>query len=637
MRLAATLVLALLTSTCLPAGEPKESTNSLGMKLVPIPAGEFVMGQGAAPPKTKAEWYDRDYDESPAHKVKITTPFLMAATEVTNAQYEKFDPKHATFRGKFGSTSADDEPVTHVSWDDAVKFCEWLSKQEGKPYRLPTEAEWEYACRAGTTTQFYTGTTLQPDQANFGLTPDGVKRDKAVRVGSYPANKFGLFDMIGNVAEWCHDWHGPYESGEQVDPVGRATGDARVVRGWSYLPVAHPRGAARYCRSSNRSGHLPDDANRVTGFRVVQGVMPKTTPLPAAPRPLNQTDVKQVVAKSGGAAPAGSYFVDFRKNKKLAPIPKDAWGPIFGQHNHFTAACVCPNGDVLACWYSTVSESGRECAQAAMRLRAGNDEWDPPSFFFATPDCNTHAPVLLRDGNRIYHFATQSLAGWDDAAEMMRYSDDSGATWSQPRIILTREDPLRMSQPCSAVVTKTGKIVLAVDGDFAHRDERLMVSSDKGKTWTVGTGDMRKAVGGKYAIHPCIFEKADGGIATFLRGPHPMPMLTTYDDGVTYAAADTPFPGIRSGQKSPALKLASGAVLLCTFDTKMQMGGGTIAALSLDDGKTWPHVRKVEGPGGYMSLCQTPNGVIYLIGSQSTAAAFNEAWLKEGGPFPAAK
>ena len=82
---------------------------------------------------------------------------------------------------------------------------------------------------------------------------------------------------------------------------------------------------------------------------------------------------------------------------------------------------------------------------------------------------------------------------------------------------------------------------------------------------------------------------------------------------------------------------ASGAVLLCTFDTKMQMGGGTIAALSLDDGKTWPHVRKVEGPGGYMSLCQTPNGVIYLIGSQSTAAAFNEAWLKEGGPFPAAK
>jgi formylglycine-generating enzyme len=621
-----------------PAGDPKadkenkEIVNSIGMKLLRIEPGEFVMGTGDAPPKTRTEWDTRDWDESPAHKVRISKPYYLGVTEVTNAQYDQFDPEHKKLRGKHGGTARDDEPVVHVSYQRAADFCAWLSKKEGQPYRLPTEAEWEYACRAGTSTPYHTGETITPEQANFGLTADGKKRAAAVAVGSYKPNAWGLFDMHGNVGEWCLDWYGPYVAGEQTDPVGRADGWARVTRGWSFLPAAHKLGAVRYCRSSNRSGQLPEDANRVTGFRVVKGEMPTTKPLPVADPPLHQQNVKQAPAPKEGPDPAKPHFADLSKG--LTPA-KDLWGPIYGAHNHFGAIAVCPNGDVLAVWYSTVSEEGRECVQAAARLRVGSGAFDPPAFFFGVPNCNTHAPVLLSDGKRLYHFFTQSLAGWDDAAEGMRTSDDSGATWSKPRIILTREDPRRMSQPCSAFVAKNGKLVLAVDGDFGHRDERVMTSGDGGKTWTVGSGDLRKAAG-KYAIHPAAVQRGDGSFLVFLRGPDPMPAFASTDEGETWEPVSTPLPGITVGQKAAALKLASGALLLVSFDNKKQLlGGGTYAALSLDDGKTWPHVRKVDGPGGYMALAQAPNGVIYHLGTGGSGircVAYNEAWLKEGKP-----
>ncbi len=632
----ATAVALLSVISLAPAQLPSgaEHVNSIGMKLVRVEAGEFVMGSGDAPPRTREEWDAREWDEAPAHKVKISKAFFMGATEVTNAQYEQFDPGHKNLRGSHGTGKGDSDPVVMVTWQQAVDFCAWLSKKEGKPYRLPTEAEWEYACRAGTTTAYHTGDTLSWEQANFGVGAD-KKRLSTVAVGSYKPNAWGLHDTHGNVAEWCLDWYGPYEPGEQTDPVGRADGWAKVTRGWSYLHASHKLGAVRYCRSSNRSGHLPDDANRVTGFRVVLGEMPATRPLPVAPKPLNQKNVKQTPAPKDGPDPTKPYFADLTKNLR---VPTDAWGPIYGAWNHFSAVTVCPNGDVLAVWYTCVSESGPECAQAACRLRAGSDTWDEPSFFFGTPDCNTHAPVLLSDGKRLYHFFTQSFNGWDDAADCMRTSDDSGATWSKPRVILSREDPMRMSQPCSAFVATDGKLVLAVDGDFGHRDTRVMTSGDGGKTWTVGAGDIRKAAG-KYAIHPAAVQRGDGAYLAFVRGPDPMPAFASKDGGETWEPVPTPFPGISVGSKAAARKLAGGGLLLCSYDTKKQLvGGGLFAALSLDDGKTWSHVRKVEGPGGYLSLVQGPNGVLYLLGPRGSAircVAFNEAWLKEGKPVKA--
>jgi hypothetical protein len=350
-----------------------------------------------------------------------------------------------------------------------------------------------------------------------------------------------------------------------------------------------------------------------------------------------QKDVKQTAAPTDGPDETKPYFVDLVKAGKNPSIPKDAWGPIFINHNHFGACCVCPNGDVLAAWYTCVDERGRELAQAASRLRVGSDTWEPASFFFGVPDVNCHAPVLLTHGKRIYHFCTMSLHGWDYASDIVRWSDDNGVTWSKPRIMLSRDDPDALSQPCSALVTKDGVIVLACDGDL-HKDERFLVSRDNGETWKVARGDMRKSAG-KEVIHPAIAPLKDGTIVAFLRDPDPMPAEYTKDLGDTFEVKPTPFPGISGGMKPTALRLSSGALLMCSTDAKKRIlpERGTYAALSLDEGKTWPHVRQVDGVSGYMSLAQAPNGVIYLFGTKMGCAAFNEAWLQEGKPLPEMK
>jgi formylglycine-generating enzyme len=432
----------------------KQVTNSLGMTLMRIEPGQFIMGSGEAPPKTRDEWLTRDEDEAPARRVKISQPYYLGVFEVTNRHYEAFDPEHRQLRGSKPEAKNDYEPVSNASWQQAVDFCQWLSKREGQPYRLPTEAEWEYACRAGTTTPFHTGETITPEQANLGVDKDG-KRLGVRTVGSYPPNAWGLHDMHGNVAEWCLDWHAPYASGEQTDPVGRTSGHARVTRGWSWLGAGF-QAADRFCRSANRTGLLPDDANRYTGFRVVIGELPKTEPLPAAELPLHQQNVLQTAPAKQPRYASKPVFIDYVGQKANPTIAPETWGPIFSKHNHFTSVCVCPNGDVLMAWYSCAGEADRQLAQAASRLRAGSDRWEPASFFFGTPDVNTHAPVLLRHGSRIYHFATQSFRGWDDSSNIMRTSDDSGATWSQPTIILSRNHPDHLTQPCSAMVLDDG-------------------------------------------------------------------------------------------------------------------------------------------------------------------------------------
>ena len=159
----------------------------------------------------------------------------MGVHQVTQAQWQAVmgaNPSH--FKGESNL------PVENVSWDECVAFCEALGKKDGKPYRLPTEAEWEYACRAGTTTPFHFGGTITVNQANYdgnytyGNGKKGVYRQKTTPVGSFPANAWGLFDMHGNVWEWCADWYGPYPEEELKDPQGFVGGDRRVCRGGSW-------------------------------------------------------------------------------------------------------------------------------------------------------------------------------------------------------------------------------------------------------------------------------------------------------------------------------------------------------------------------------------------------------------------
>ena len=170
---------------------------------------------------------------------------------------------------KPGFAQTDSHPVVCVSWHDAAAFCKWLSGASGKTVSLPTEAQWEYACRAGTTTPFHTGQTISPDQANYngnyvyGNGRKGVYRKKTVSVASFKPNAWGLYDMHGNAWEWCSDWYGSYANVDTRDPKGPGSGSARVLRGGSWL------GIPWVCRAARRSWFTPAYRSGSLGFRVV--------------------------------------------------------------------------------------------------------------------------------------------------------------------------------------------------------------------------------------------------------------------------------------------------------------------------------------------------------------------------------
>jgi formylglycine-generating enzyme required for sulfatase activity len=198
------LVVALASHLPLLAPEkkdpPKNFTNGIGMKFVWIPPGTFTMG---SPQEEK----EREANET-RHKVTLSKGFYMGVYPVTQEEWQAVTGETPS---KFKNEK--NLPVERLSWDDCQEFIKKLRARDKKPYRLPSEAEWEYACRAGTTTPFSFGDTLSTDQANYdgnfiyGNGRKGVNRKKTTPVGSFPANAFGLYDMHGNVSQWCHDWY----------------------------------------------------------------------------------------------------------------------------------------------------------------------------------------------------------------------------------------------------------------------------------------------------------------------------------------------------------------------------------------------------------------------------------------------
>ena len=253
-----------------------------GAEMAWIPPGEFTMGSSkeegdyayewakkAMGDAVKREWYN---DETPAHKVRITQGFWMYRHEVTNAQYRKLkEPPKLDYQGL--TLTGDRQPVAGVTWDQCKAYCEWAG---GK---LPTEAQWEYACRAGTTTRFWWGDS-ETEAGRYANVADRTAKAKlefkfifdtddgqavSAPVGNYAANRFGLYDMIGNVWEWCNDWYdeGYYAKSPSEDPAGPAIGALRVVRGgsWDYRPFD--------ARSAFRNKDRPDEEFGNFGFRPV--------------------------------------------------------------------------------------------------------------------------------------------------------------------------------------------------------------------------------------------------------------------------------------------------------------------------------------------------------------------------------
>jgi formylglycine-generating enzyme required for sulfatase activity len=221
--------------------------NSIGIELKLIPAGSFTMGQPGG-----------DSGETP-HRVTLTKPFYVGVYEVTNGQWRRvmgYVPSE--FMG-------DDRPVERVSWDDAIEFCRKLSAlpdelKVGRVYRLPTEAEWEYACRAGTETKYSFGDD-ESQLSEYGWFHDNSGRE-TYPVGRKKPNPWGLFDMHGNVWEWCSDWYSDYGSGPVTDPLGPALASGRVGRGGGWSDTAWD------CRSAVRGRRGPSFRNDAVGFRL---------------------------------------------------------------------------------------------------------------------------------------------------------------------------------------------------------------------------------------------------------------------------------------------------------------------------------------------------------------------------------
>ncbi|MFM6343985.1 MAG: formylglycine-generating enzyme family protein [Dolichospermum sp.] len=237
----------------------------LELEMIDIPEGIFIMGS----PKNEEGSIN---SEKPQHEVTIK-PFLMGKYSVTQKQWrtvaalEKVNIDLASYPSYF---EGDNRPVEQVSWHDAIEFCARLSNYTKKPYRLPTEAQWEYACRAGTTTPFHFGDRITTDLANYdgnytyGDGLKGVHRKGTTEVGSFKANEFGLHDMHGNVWEWCQDdWHDNYEGAPIDGSAWISLSNRKVLRGgsWNYYPVL--------CRSASRNWDNAKFNYNNFGFRVV--------------------------------------------------------------------------------------------------------------------------------------------------------------------------------------------------------------------------------------------------------------------------------------------------------------------------------------------------------------------------------
>ena len=636
MKYAWTAVVVVGVAAILLAATPDSRVNTIGLTLVRVPSGSFEMGADSVPlPKSliagaNGVVYDRtsdagDYDETPVHKVTISQSFWMSATEVTIEQFRKFRPG-------FEGNAYYAPYASGTSWNDAVAFCQWLSEKEGKPYRLPTEAEWEYAARAGTHSPFSSG--AEPPAPGT-------------------ANAWGLKNMHTGVAEWVLDWHGLYPSEPQTDPVGPAGGIAKVVRGGGldyresktdggrHLPAELPY----FERSANRAGIAPTfaSATHPIGFRVVQAGMPKTRPLPDQP-PFFQRAVRQDAPDlTRGPDPSKPYyhtrplFPNLRGRDMRTVGWRIGFAPGLGVAYHNSALQVLNNGDIIAAYYNTSKyEDDPEQTIMTMRLRYGAEDWDMPEPWPDFPDADDAAPVFWNDHGKLWFFFGSPRLLGGPPFEFLT-SPDNGATWSAVEFPKLQGPAGKFTpQPINSIVRdRDGVVYLPVDG--AGSTSVLFASKDGGKTWY--------DTGGRTAgRHTTLVLGKDGALLGYggknseIEGF--MPKAVSRDGGKTYERSKTPFRPLGSGQRPSIIRLASGRLFFVAdlFDKKKlgAQGAGAFVALSDDDGETWktrqlPNLVTV----GYTTATQAPNGVIHIVTSKnepSVQIELNEAWVLAGGP-----
>ncbi len=656
----------LLSVTCLlsldaalAAPKPSDSTNSLGMRMIEIAPGTFEMGAetlvfnlGEKTPESKDAPF---WDETPRHRVTLSKAFRISEEKVTIEEFRQFRPRYQP-------TGYFDSYVTGVNWYDAVEFCQWLSRKEGKVYRLPTEAEWEYVCRAGTTNLFWSG--ARPPHGE-DINPWGLKR------------------MESGPPEWCYDWHGEYLPQAQTDPVGYDSGWGKVVRGGAVRAVQNknpdgsttlgPDLAPVWYRCANRCSLMPDtprfERNHLchfVGFRVVEGELPNTAPIKSCPE-LPLQGVKQKPADWADAPPAEKpYFKarvlissppDFTTAEQCAAVgfSRAVQGKV-----HSGGITYCPNGDLLAISFSSSlgkSESAPNTCMVVTRLRRGAEQWDLPELFYKLSGLNDQSGLLWNDNGKIWFFG----GGRDLGQVPFRFttSTNSGNTWSElhPAVVAGEPGPFVAQPITSAFRGPDGAIYVATDAKGAH--SLLWVSKDEGKTWF--------DTGGRTAGRHTTFVLLPDGRILGMGGKDSniesyMPKCYSSDFGKTWGTAEkTPFAALGSNQRPKLLRLASGRLFFAGDFQNIRLvtspppsaikERGSYVALSDDEGKTWrikklsmatPHAdwtgvvpkggKPQHGFGtlGYCDAVQTPDGLIHLMtskGKPSMHFAMNEAWI----------
>ncbi|MCB9210442.1 MAG: SUMF1/EgtB/PvdO family nonheme iron enzyme [Ignavibacteriales bacterium] len=668
------LILFFIHSSC--SEIEKSYTNSVGIKFVRIENGTFTMGESKTFNSQKlggiAYLNNGDYDEHPVHNVEISESFYISVEEITIEQFKKFRPNYAGVE-KYSPYA------TGISWYDANAYCEWLSKKENKNYRLPTEAEWEYSARAGSSTLFFSGDSL-PDSSNY--------------------NNWGLKNVSNNIAEWVYDWYGPYGSEDQVDPIGRDNGFTKVIRG-----AGLDRLLPFYSRSANRSSMPPnfppipledlhkenrkqikntdlinneEKLNKVesvehyqsfyksesnnqgyhnVGFRIVEGKLPSTNALPQHIPFVNQA----IIQNKEVAKISPNKNIPYFKRRNLLPIPPDN---IFGDklksidivgldpgilgHNHSPALEVAANGDIILIIYTSVEEIDPDVALIESRLRFGSNSWDMPEIFLDCADVDDHAPLLWNDNDTLkFYWGHNKL----DPGFPFQWisSTDNGANWGRINFpIFQTLIGDHSAQPInSAFRDSKGNIYVA--SDAIGGQSVLWLSKNNGKSW-IDTGSR---TGGRHTTFALL--KNDkilgmGGKSTNINGY--MPKSISTDFSYSWKVSKTPLPSLGSNQRPTIIKLQSGR-LFFAGDYQRKDGyqpstikeRGSYVALSEDDGLTWkikklpgtlPHEDKDRALSlngntiGYSVARQAPNGIIHLITTMNTPClhfALNEAWI----------
>ena len=618
--------------------------------VVQVPAGSFVMGADAvALPASVTNGFGvmstrpehGDFDELPAHPVKISKAFSIGVHEVTPQEFQQFDPSYVAGEATPGYAAG-------VSWNQAMGYCAWLSKKTGKPWRLPTEAEWEYVARAG-------------GKGVFGAANDMPK------VGV--ANAFGVENMEVGRPEWVMDWYGPYQPGEQVDPAGAAGGYTKVVRGGGLdyrktggtgkdgkvTPDLNvPATAPYFARAANRASMAPAFASPRgnIGFRVVQAG-PVTTPPAPEKKFFFETAVKQTgllaEAVVAGPDPAKPWYHtrEIFQNLQGKSMPDVGWKvglePGLGINYHNSAIQQLPNGDILAAFYNTPDrEDDPDQTVMTLRRRAGSEQWDFAEPYPDFADAANAAPVIWNDkahpGKVWMFWGFPRLIGAGPFCYAT--STDNGATWSPVTFPYFPKPVGRyVSQPINSIVRGAdGTIYIPTDSSGREPDGNGSVSAvwatkDEGKTWY--------DTGGRTAgRHTTIVFAKNGNLLGFggknseIEGR--MPLATSSDGGQTWVKSKTPFDELLSGERPSVIRLASGR-LFFVADSKPgrqrhMPADGAYVALSDDDGSTWtmkPLPKDIQTVG-YVTATQASDGVIHIATTKNKPnfeIELNEAWV----------